>query len=158
MRSLVALFALAFAYPAAGHSGGAAPAIDYAHARETGFGKPFDPRKAARTIAVDMDDTMRFTPAHLTVKRGESVRIVATNRGKLMHEMVLGTMKELRAHAEPMKKHPGMQHVEANMLQVAPGASGEIGWPFPRAGEFPYGCPEPGHFEAGMADHASGPA
>ena len=113
-------------------------------------GKPADPAKASRTIRVEMADTMRFTPAEITVKRGETVRFVATNKGQVMHEMVLGTMKDLRAHAEMMRKHPGMHHDEANMLHVAPGKTGEMGWQFTRAGTYHYGCLVPGHFEAGM--------
>ena len=141
----------AYAAPAHAHTGGHAPAkIDYSKAEATGFGKAADPKAAARTIRVEMADTMRFTPAEITVRRGESVRFVATNRGKVMHEMVLGTMKELREHAELMKKHPGMEHDEPHMLHVAPGKSGEMGWRFTRAGDFYYGCLVPGHFEAGM--------
>ena len=50
---------------------------------------------------------MRFHPAEITVKRGEVVRFVPVNKGQVMHEMVLGTMDELKKHAELMKKHPG---------------------------------------------------
>jgi uncharacterized cupredoxin-like copper-binding protein len=39
-------------------------------------------------VKVAMGDTMRFTPARITVKRGETVRFVVNNDGKLMHEMV----------------------------------------------------------------------
>ena len=126
------------------------PAYDYSKAREMPFGKASDPAKAARTVKVAMGDTMRFTPARITVKRGETVRFVATNGGKLMHEMVLGTRAELETHAEMMRKHPGMEHDEPYMLHVPPGASGEMGWRFTKAGEYFYGCLVPGHFEAGM--------
>ena len=146
----LAAILLAATVGAAAHGGRATPAHDYQKARETAFGKASDPRHAARTIRVDLADTMRFTPAEITVKQGDTVRFVATNRGKLMHEMVLGTRKELEAHAALMKKHPGMEHDEPNMLHVAPGTTGEMGWQFTRAGEFYYGCLVPGHFEAGM--------
>jgi len=114
------------------------------------FGKAADPSRAGRTVRVEMADTMRFTPALIEVKRGEIVRFEATNKGKVMHEMVLGTLEDLREHAEMMKKHPGMQHDEPNMLHVAPGKGGRMGWQFTKAGEFHYGCLVPGHFEAGM--------
>ena len=35
-----------------------------------------------------MADTMRFTPADITVKRGETVKFVAANKGQVLHEMV----------------------------------------------------------------------
>jgi uncharacterized cupredoxin-like copper-binding protein len=67
-----------------------------------------------------------------------------------MHEMVLGTMEELKKHAELMRKHPGMEHDEPYMAHVAPGKTETITWQFTKAGEFHYGCLIPGHFEAGM--------
>ncbi|TSE28345.1 hypothetical protein Tther_02140 [Tepidimonas thermarum] len=38
-----------------------------------------------------------------------------------MHEIVIGTPEELAAHAELMKKHPGMEHDEPHMAHVPPG-------------------------------------
>ena len=128
-----------------------APAkIDYSKAEQMPFGVAADPKKAARTMRIEMADTMRFTPAEVKVKRGETVRFVVTNKGKVMHEMVLGTMDELKKHAELMKKHPGMEHDEPHMAHVASGKTGEMGWRFTQAGTFYYGCLIPGHFEAGM--------
>lgn len=117
---------------------------------EKPFGREGDPKKATRTITVEMSDQMRFTPAQLTVKRGDTVRFVVKNAGKVMHEMVFGTLPDLKAHAELMKKFPNMEHDEPYMAHVKPGASGQIAWQFTQAGEFYYGCLMPGHFEAGM--------
>ena len=114
------------------------------------FGREGDPKKAARTITIDMADTMRFTPGKITVKQGETVKFVAKNSGKVMHEMVIGTEDELKKHAEQMKKHPTMEHDEPYMAHVKPGAKEEIAWTFTKAGTFMYGCLIPGHFEAGM--------
>ena len=124
--------------------------VDYSKAEETPFGRAADPRKAKRTVRVEMTDQMRFVPAEITVNRGEIVRFVPVNKGQVMHEMVLGTMDELKQHAEVMKKHPDMEHDEPHMAHVPPGKSGQIGWQFTRAGEFFYGCLIPGHFDAGM--------
>jgi len=114
------------------------------------FGREGDPKRASRTVNVDMRDTMRFTPAGLSVKQNETIRLRVKNSGKVMHELVLGTMQELKEHAEIMKKHPGMEHDEAFMAHVAPGKTETIVWQFNRPGEFFYGCLVPGHFEAGM--------
>lgn len=118
--------------------------------KSTEFGQTGEPRKATRTVKVDMSDAMRFTPAEISVKRGETVRFVVTNSGRQMHEMVLGTMKELKEHAELMQKHPGMEHDEPYMAHVEPGKKAEIVWQFTKAGQFHYGCLIPGHFGAGM--------
>jgi uncharacterized cupredoxin-like copper-binding protein len=128
----------------------AAKGVDYSRAEDTPFGRAADPKNAKRTIRVDMTDQMRFHPADITVKRGEIVRFIPVNKGRVMHEMVLGTMDELKKHAERMKKHPEMEHDEPHMAHVAPGKSGEMGWRFTKRGEFYYGCLIPGHFEAGM--------
>ncbi len=117
---------------------------------ETAFGKTGDAKKAARTIVVDMSDRMRFSPAAISVKQGETVKFVVKNSGKTMHEFVLGTMTELKEHAELMKKHPGMEHDEPYMAHVAPGKTETVVWQFTKPGEFHFGCLIPGHFEAGM--------
>ena len=117
---------------------------------EHAFGREGDAKQATRTIYVEMSDKMRFTPAQLTVKRGETVRFVVKNSGKVMHELVLGTMKELQDHAELMKKHPNMEHDEPYMAHVKPGVTERMVWHFTKPGEFFYGCLVPGHFEAGM--------
>ena len=67
-----------------------------------------------------------------------------------MHEIVIGTREELAAHAELMKKHPGMQHDEPYMAHVPPGKQGDVVWLFNRAGDFEFACLIAGHFEAGM--------
>ncbi|NJN40330.1 MAG: cupredoxin family protein [Gammaproteobacteria bacterium] len=117
---------------------------------ETDFGRTGDPNKISRTVRIDMSDRMRFSPAVVTAKKGETLKFVAKNSGAVLHEMVLGTMAELKAHAELMRKFPGMEHDDPFMAHVAPGKTGEIVWQFTKAGEFYYGCLIPGHFEAGM--------
>lgn len=123
------------------------------HARaleETAFGRAGEPGKVTRTIKVEMSDKMHFLPEDIRVNQGETVMFVVTNKGKLMHEMVLGTSKELAEHAELMRKFPGMEHDEPYMAHVAPGKQGEIVWQFTQPGEFYYACLVPGHMEAGM--------
>ena len=114
------------------------------------FGKPGDLAKVSRTVEVDMTDAMRFTPGNISVKKGETIRFVVRNSGQIKHEMVLGTAKELREHAELMKKFPEMEHEEPNQLSLDPGKAGELVWQFMRAGTFDFACLQPGHFDAGM--------
>ena len=124
--------------------------LAFSQGHEKVFGRKGDPKKVSRTIELDMSDAMRFAPAELAVKQGETVRFRLKNSGKVMHEMVLGTMKELKEHAEIMKQHAGMHHAEANMVHVAPGKTAALVWQFTDPGEFHYACLVPGHFEAGM--------
>lgn len=148
MLSLVLLLgaAAAYAHGDTSHSNSNAPLSTEEHA----FGRQGDPKKATRTITMDMTDNMRFTPGDITVKQGETVRFVVANQGKILHEMVIGTMDELKAHGEMMRKHPGMEHDEPYMSHVSPGKKADLVWQFTQPGEFYYACLIPGHFEAGM--------
>ena len=73
-------------------------------AQQTAFGVAGDPGKVTRTIAIDMSDDMRYAPAALDVKLGETVRFVVANKGATMHELVLGTKGDIDKHAQAMKR------------------------------------------------------
>jgi len=151
---LATCFAALLAAPGAAWAHGDAhdkpAAYDPSRAIDTPFGRSADPKRADRTIRVAMDDRMRFTPAVIEVRRGQTIRFVVSNKGKVLHEMVLGTADELEKHAELMRKFPDMEHDEPNMVHVKPGASGDIAWTFDKPGTFAFACLIPGHYEAGM--------
>jgi len=109
-----------------------------------------DPKAVRRTVRVTMSDSMRFTPDSIAVRRGETVRLVFRNDGKLLHEFVLGTKQELDEHAALMLKFPNMVHDEPYMAHVPPGKTGQIVWSFNRAGDFDFACLIAGHYQAGM--------
>jgi uncharacterized cupredoxin-like copper-binding protein len=109
-----------------------------------------DAKAVRRTIEVRMSDQMRFTPDRIEVRQGDTVRIVLKNDGKMLHEFVIGTMKELEEHAALMVKFPTMEHSEPYMAHVPVGKAGEIVWKFNRAGEFDFACLIAGHYQAGM--------
>jgi uncharacterized cupredoxin-like copper-binding protein len=93
---------------------------------ENEFGSYQPGMKVTRTIEIDMNDQMRFSPDLIKVNKGDVIRFVHTNSGQLMHEFVL------------------------DMAHVPPGKKGEIIWKFTKSGEFGFGCLIPGHFDAGM--------
>lgn len=162
-RSLIALSASAFfALPVAALAHGDETSAHGAHAsshhsaaaEESGhaaaLGAPASPKDAKVTIEIVMNDTMRFSPERITIKRGETVRFVVRNQGNAKHEMVLGTLAELKEHAVLMRKFPNMEHEDPNAISVEPGKTGEFAWTFSKAGSFDFACLVPGHFEAGM--------
>ncbi len=125
--------------------------------------------EVTRTIQVDMNDSMRFTPDVLQVAAGEAVKLVVHNSGKLPHEMVLGSEAALKAHAVEMQKLAGKstgqasghasghadghQHGAGNdfiELSVNPGETKEWVIRFDKAQTLQMACLIPGHFEAGM--------
>jgi uncharacterized cupredoxin-like copper-binding protein len=113
-------------------------------------GKPGDPDKVSRTIEVTMDDHMHFTPDRISVKSGEIIRFNVKNAGKIPHEMVIGSMDELKEHAEMMRQMPNMKHAEPNMITLAGGQHGALVWQFGKPGTVDFACLIPGHMEAGM--------
>jgi uncharacterized cupredoxin-like copper-binding protein len=119
-------------------------------ADEHAFGVEGDPRKSARTITISMGDSMRYSQSEIRIRQGETVTLVIRNKGKLLHELVIGTEDELNAHAELMRKYPEMEHDEPYMAHVKPGAAETMTWKFTKPGTFLYGCLVAGHFEAGM--------
>lgn len=120
------------------------------HGHDTMIGKPGKAAQVSRTIKIDMNDNMRFTPANLQARQGETIRFLISNSGKLKHEFVLGTEQELGQHYELMKKHPEMEHSDPNMISLAAGQSGEVLWQFSKAGQIDFACLQAGHYEAGM--------
>lgn len=113
-------------------------------------GVPGAPDDIVRVIDVLMDDNLHFAPDTITVKAGETVRFFARNSGRMKHEMVIGSMADLTAHAEMMRKYPGMEHEEPNMITLKPGQRGGIVWKFDTPGSVYFACLVPGHMEAGM--------
>ena len=143
---LLALPGLATAHGDAGHGAHAGPVVK----EQKPWGIAGDPGPRTRRIEVGMGDDMRFTPARIDLRLGETVRFVAVNDGRLMHEFVIGTRRSNEAHAAMMLKAPGMEHDEPYMAHVPPGRRGEIVWRFNRAGQFEFACLIAGHYQAGM--------
>ena len=144
MKKLL-ISAMATMFAASVYAGGQG----HSHAQDA-IGVPGKAGKVNRTVSVDMTDTMRFIPANVSAKQGETIRFIVKNSGKLKHEFVLGTENELKEHYEQMKKFPEMEHVDPNMVTVAPGKTGEVIWQFTKAGKIDFACLQPGHYDGGM--------
>ena len=142
-------FALALALAVMAHAAQAAGQHAAGHA-ESAIGEPGQAAHVSRTVRIDMSDAMRFTPASIDAKQGETIRFVITNSGKVKHELVLGTENDLKEHNELMKRLPQMEHDDPTMVTVAPGKVGDVIWKFTQAGKIDFACLQPGHYDAGM--------
>lgn len=138
---VAALLATSAATASGSHSGG--------HG-DSPIGAPGVAAKVSRTIQIEAADSMRFSPALISVKKGETIRFVVSNTGKIAHEFSLGTEKELKEHYEVMKKFPGMEHDEPNKISLKPGQKGEVIWRFTKGGVVDFACLHPGHYDSGM--------
>lgn len=145
LAALAALPGLARAHGEMKH----APAAP-AKVEQTDWGIAGEARAARRTVEIRMTDAMRFAPATVTVRPGETLRFVVHNDGKLMHEFVIGTPAALDEHAALMVKFPDMEHDAPYMAHVPPGGRAEVVWRFNRGGDIRYACLIAGHYQAGM--------
>ena len=107
-----------------------------------------------RSIAVEMDDQMRFTPDQMAVQAGETIRFVVHNAGRTAHEMVLGNEAAIAEHAQAMRQGQGHEaghaHGTGAAITVAAGQTGEMVVHFAQATTLQMACLIPGHYEAGM--------
>ena len=127
-----------------------APSNSVVKKEQKEWGIAGEAKAVTRTIRFNMSDNMRFTPDKIDVKQGDTIKFVIKNSGKVMHEMVIGTKKELDEHAALMVKFPGMEHDEPYMAHVGPGKSSQMIWTFNKAGNFDFACLIAGHYQAGM--------
>lgn len=145
---LAAAMTAAMAVSASAHEGKTATGA--VKKEQKPWGIAGDAKSVTRTITLAMTDNMRFSPDRLDIKRGETIKFIVRNDGKMLHEMVIGSKQELEKHAALMLKFPDMEHEEPYMVHVPPGTSGEIIWTFNRAGDFEFACLIAGHYQAGM--------
>ena len=105
---------------------------------------------AMKEVRIEVDDTMRFAPTKWEAQVGEPIRIILVNKGKVDHELVIGTEKEIIAHAKEMASPGTKGHHHANEISAKPGQQAELVWTFKKPGQYAMACFEPGHYEAGM--------
>ena len=105
---------------------------------------------STKEVRIEVDDTMRFSPATWEAKAGEPIRIILVNKGKTDHELVIGSEKEIIAHAKEMANPSAIGHHHTNEISAKPGQQAELVWTFKGPGQYTMACFEPGHYEAGM--------
>jgi uncharacterized cupredoxin-like copper-binding protein len=106
--------------------------------------------QSMKEVRIEVDDTMHFSPATWEGQAGEPIRIILVNKGKVDHELVIGSEKEIIAHAKEVAKPATKGHHHANEISAKPGQQAELVWTFKQPGQYAMACFEPGHYEAGM--------
>ena len=79
---------------------------------------------------------------------GETIRFAARNPTQAARELAVGPAEELKAHAEMVRKHPGMQGGKGSRVSVKAGGSAVLVWKAAKAGRFAIACGAPGQFDA----------
>jgi uncharacterized cupredoxin-like copper-binding protein len=160
--------------------GATAALADVGHSVSVDIGQAGDVSHIDRVIEVDLGE-MYFDPFSYNVERGETVRFVLNNSGRVVHEFAIGTEEMQNIHAGEMRalmsegmmttrvlRHDrmieaGRMHLDANSRLLEPRESTELVWTFSGdQDELIIACNVPGHRAAGMeapvaigADHAS---
>jgi len=109
----------------------------------SGIGRP---GRHHESMAITMHHS-RFLPAHVTVRRGTTVRFVITNTDPIDHEFILGDDAVQRRHETGTEPAHGTVPGE---VSVPAGGVGETTYTFTRPGLFLIGCHAPGHYAYGM--------
>ncbi|MBL8497763.1 hypothetical protein ABF87_04455 [Nitrosomonas sp. JL21] len=121
-------------------------ADSYSKTEEVDIGHRGNDNNVSRTVELTQVDNL-FLPAEISVNEGETIRLVVKNGGSSRHEMILGSIPDLKEIANRRRKFPDKPHDEADLLRLEPGEQKELIWQFPSAGIVNFACPLPGHFK-----------
>ncbi len=91
-----------------------------------------------------MSDELRFTPAAISVAKGETVTFLITNLGTATHEFAVGPKDMVDADQVDGALVMEVDEIESHHLKT-------LTYTFDGDGPYGIACHEPGHFEAGMA-------
>jgi len=114
--------------------------VTSSHGKNTSIGRLGEMAKVNKAVEVVVSDTTHFTPGLINVKVGDTVLFVVKNTGKFSHEMIIGSIDELRAHAALMQKLPTVEHSQPNMITLNPGQQRNVIWQFTEPGKIDFAC------------------
>lgn len=97
-------------------------------------------KAAPRVVELSADDFLNFTPGLVQAAIGETVTFKIHNKGKAIHEFMIGAIDDAFADKEGT----------AEVADIGPGQTGELTFTFDGTGPFAFACHAPGHFEHGM--------
>jgi uncharacterized cupredoxin-like copper-binding protein len=99
-----------------------------------------------QTITVDMRFS-HYTPAALSVHKGETVRFKLVNQDPITHEFIIGDAAAQEAHERgPDVNHNG----KPGQATLTPGQTEFISFTFSAPGSLIFACHRPGHYGYGM--------
>jgi uncharacterized cupredoxin-like copper-binding protein len=121
--------------------------VSLAHAGSTAEAKD---KPAEQNIKVTMTD-IKYSVTTVKVKKGVPVTFTFVNKGKVVHEAVVGTHADQIAHDKEMAAMGGMVMAdEPTAIALKPGVTKKLRYTFAKSGVFEVGCHTPGHYSAGM--------
>src|SRR5215211_114557 len=126
--------------------------------------KPGAAAKGVRTIELIGSEDMKFSLANITAKPGEQLRVRLTAKGTMpkiamAHNFVLlkkganqveFAQAAMNARATDFVPAEKKADIVAATALAGSGETVEVTFKVPAAGEYPFLCSFPGHFQAGM--------
>lgn len=125
-----------------------------------------------RTIEIKMYDNY-YEPKEIKIKKGETIKFIVYNYGKLVHEfniatkemhlkhqpemmkmvekeILLGDRIDIKKMKELAKTDHSMGHSHSNSVLLEPDQSAELIWKFNTDADLEAACNVPGHYDSGM--------
>lgn len=104
-----------------------------------------------RNVGLQVSEYSFRPKTGLKVAKGETITFTFSNRGKMVHEAVVGTVAMQAAHEKEMASMGGMSMPdEADRVELKPGQSKKLTIKFDKAGTFEIACHQPNHYKLGM--------
>jgi uncharacterized cupredoxin-like copper-binding protein len=105
---------------------------------------------AASVMNIEMTN-FAFTPSHIQVHAGTTIRFRFHNAATIAHEAFIGDQSAQVSHDAEMGRPGGMGGMhDPNEVEVEPGATKDVTYRFSQGDNLILGCHESGHYAAGM--------
>ncbi len=128
--------------------------------------------EVSRTIEIKMYDNY-YEPKEINIRKGETIKFIVYNYGKLVHEFNIATKEMHMKHQPEMmkmveyeilladkidkkkmkemaKKDHSLGHTHSNSVLLEPNQSAELIWKFSTDINLEAACNVPGHYQLGM--------
>ena len=112
----------------------------------TTFGEPDSALNVSRTIYI-MAMEANVVPATLTIREGETVKFLVTNKGDQQRVFAIG---DPRVAEQPDARTRRMPRRETEEMELRPGETRGLVWRFTKPAELVYVCDIQEHVHAGM--------
>lgn len=104
-----------------------------------------------RKVNLLLTDNAYSPKTTLKVRKGETVVFTFVNRGKVLHEALIGTPSDQAAHEKEMSGMGSMAMAdEKDRVSMKPGQTKKLSFTFDKAGSYEIGCHQPTHYKLGM--------
>ena len=104
-----------------------------------------------RKVNLLLTDNAYSPKTLLKVRKGDTIVFTFVNKGKVLHEALIGTPSVQAAHEKEMSGMGNMAMAdEKDRVSMKPGQTKKLSFTFDKAGSYEIGCHQPTHYKLGM--------